>query len=75
MVIRGVRKKVAENNIEIKIGDEVLEVVSEIKYLGIIIDKNLNFHINYISKKIGTRLEVLRRISDNLSSLMRCTNI
>jgi len=39
---------VVENNIEIKIRDKVLEVVNKIKYLGIIIDKNLNFSIQLI---------------------------
>jgi hypothetical protein len=52
----------------------MLEVVSEIKYLGIIIDRNLNFsaHVNYISKKVGAKLGVMRRIGVDLSPRMRC---
>ena len=49
----------AENNIKIKVRNKILEIVEEIKYFGIIIDKNLHFaiHIDYI-KKIGIRLGV-----------------
>jgi len=36
MVIRGDRKKVAENNIEIKIGDEVLQYSQKFAYFGLI---------------------------------------
>jgi len=74
MLVRGVRKKVMESNIDIKFKNTVLEVVSEIKYLGVIIDKNLNFtaHVNYLGKKIGSKLGILRRISANLTPYMRC---
>jgi len=52
-LIRDKRKKVLENNIKIKLENKILEIVNEIKYLGVIIDKNLNFsaHVNYIGKK------------------------
>lgn len=55
MLVRGVRKKVNEENLKIKLRSMELEVVTENKYLGIIIDKNLNFskHVDYISKKVG----------------------
>lgn len=49
--------------------------MTEIKYLGIIIDKNLNFskHVDYtISKKVGAKLGVIRRIGMNISAYMRC---
>jgi len=44
--------------------------VSEIKYLGVIIDKNLNFagHVDYIGKKIGAKLGVLRRVSKDMTT-------
>lgn len=50
MLIRGIRNKATEANIKIKVQNIALEVVSEIKYLGIIIDKNLNFsaHVDYM---------------------------
>lgn len=63
MLVRGVRKKVTESNLKIKLSNTVLKVVSEIKYLGVIIDKNLNFsaHVNYLGSKIGSKLGILRR--------------
>lgn len=42
ILIKGVRKKAIENNLKIKLQNKTLEVVKEIKYLGIIIDKNIN---------------------------------
>jgi hypothetical protein len=74
MLVRGIRKKVSENSIKVKLENSVLEVVSEIKYLGVIIDKNLSFseNINYMGKKIGSKLGVLRRVSVELTPYMRC---
>lgn len=74
MIIRGVRKTVVESNVVIKLKGEILEMVNEIKYLGIIIDKNLNFsaHADYISRKAGVKLGVLRRVSEDMSRDMRC---
>jgi len=74
MLVRGIRKKRSENNIKVKLKSTVLEVVSEIKYLGVMIDKNLNFtaHVDYLGKKIGSKLGIFRRISVNLTLYMRC---
>jgi len=74
ILIRGIRKKVAEGDFKIKFRDENLEVVSEIKYLEVIIDRNLNFaaHVDYIGKKIGAKLGVLRRVSKDITPNMRC---
>jgi len=49
---------------QVKFRHENLEVISEIKYLGVIIDRNLSFavHVDYLGKKIGTKLGLLRRI-------------
>jgi len=71
MLVRSIRKKVSESNI--KLENTALEVVSEIKYLGVMIDKNLNFtaHVDYLGKKIGSKLGVFR-ISVNLTPYMRC---
>lgn len=51
-----------------------MEVVSEIKYLGVIIDKNLNFsaHADYISRKVEGKLGLMRRIGKDISPYMRC---
>lgn len=74
MLVRSVRKKVSESNIKVTLGNTVLEVVKEIKYLGVIIDRNLNFtaHVDYLGKKVGSKLGVFRRISVNLTPYMRC---
>jgi len=50
MHIRGIRKKVAEGGLEIKLREAVLQVIDEIKYLGVILDKNLTFtvHVDYL---------------------------
>jgi len=50
--------------VKVKLQNVILEVVSEIKYLGIVLDKNLTFsaHVDYISKKAGAKLDVMRRV-------------
>lgn len=60
---------------KVKWQNQILQVVSEIKYLVMVIDRNLNFsaHVDYISKKIGAKLGVMQRISKDLSPGMRCT--
>ena len=74
MLVRGIRKKVCEDIIKIKLRGKELEVVTDIKYLGIIIDKNLNFskHIDYVSRKVGANLGVMRRIGRDISAYMKC---
>jgi len=49
--------------------DRELEMVSEMKYLGAIIDRNLNFapHVDYVDKKIGTKLGV-RRVDKDMTA-------
>jgi len=74
MLIKGIRKKVVESNVVVKLKGQALEMVSVMKYLGIIIDKNLNFsaHADYVCKKAGAKLGVLRRVSEDMSRDMRC---
>lgn len=74
-MIRGKRKKVLENNIKKKLESKILKIVNKVKYLEVIINKNLNFsaHVNCIGKKVGSKLGVLRRISMDLTPYMRCT--
>ena len=75
MLIRGIRKKTVEDNVKVKLQDTILEVVSEIKYLGVVLDRNLTFsvHVDYICKKAGAKLGVMRRIGRDLSCNMRST--
>lgn len=64
---------IVPNNIEIN--NEKLEKVSEIKYLGIILDQQLNFksNVEYIVKKVGKKISFLRRISRDVSLFTRLT--
>ena len=49
---------------DIFIDDVPIEIITEIKYLGIIIDTQLNFksNLDYICKKIGKKVYFLRAI-------------
>ena len=53
-------------NLELKINNQVIEKVSEAKFLGVIIDEKLTWsaHINYLCKKIKCCTGVLNRIKD-----------
>lgn len=55
------------------INNENIKQVSECKYLGIFIDDNLTFsqHALYITKKISKKVNLLSRISHNLSTWTR----
>lgn len=58
---------------QLKVGGEVIEMVDEYKYLGLIVDDKLYFkpHVNFIIKKIGKKVGYLRRISGKLTSWTR----
>ena len=49
------RKKVAKNNIVIKINDHVISEVHKTKFLGVIIDNKINWkdHVSYIAGKVS----------------------
>lgn len=65
---------IIDNNI-IKINNETIEKVSEIKYLGVILDEQLRFksNVDYIVKKISKKTNFLRRISKDVSVFTRLT--
>ena len=50
---------------QLMLGGEAIEWVSEFKYLGVVIDKNLSFnsHMKYTTKKVQSRLNAMRAIS------------
>lgn len=54
---------------DVNISGEVVERVTEIKYLGVLIDDKLSFkqHIDHIVKKIAKKFGVLCRLSKELS--------
>lgn len=64
----------SENNINVKINNEQLTQVKETKYLGIIIDDQLNFksNYNYIIKKISKKINFLSRIRNKMNRASKC---
>ncbi|KAJ8941218.1 hypothetical protein NQ318_015650 [Aromia moschata] len=63
------------NDINVKINDKMLEVVTEFKYLGFMLDNHLtlNSHFHYIYKKISKKIYFFSRISNSLSSYSAIT--
>lgn len=59
----------------VKLNNQTLEKVAEIKYLGVILDEQLTFkqYVVYIVKKVAKKINFLRRISKNLSMFARLT--
>lgn len=62
-------KKFTSLHLDVKMNNEKIEQVKEIKYLGVVLDPQLGFHnhVDYICKKIGKKIGYFRRISHNLS--------
>lgn len=73
MLFNGVTE--SKNYIDVKLYGQSLEFVDEWKYLGVIIDNELNFkkHSKYIVKKIGKKVNYFNRISKNISLMSRVT--
>lgn len=57
-----------ELNVDIFMNNEKIEQVHEIKYLGIIIDKTLNFksNLDYVCKKIARKVYFFKKIRNNI---------
>lgn len=58
-----------ESNMSIKIGNEIINRVDCIKYLGVYIDDELNFegHYDKLLKKINKRVGLMRRINKKMN--------
>jgi len=54
---------------KIKIDGEIIEIVKEMKYLGVILDAKLTFnkHAEYIQKKLGKKISFFGRIRQKIS--------
>ena len=54
-----------QSNVQVKIGEAIVEESSEEKLLGVILDKKLNFksHISNLCKKASQKLHALARVS------------
>ena len=63
------------NNLNLKIGNELIERVDQIKYLGFIIDSYLNFkeHIIFIVDKITKNINFMSRLSASLTQWSKLT--
>jgi len=59
-----------EYSLQLKIKDDSIEEVKEIKYLGVVIDTKLKFqgHINHVSKKLAKNIGFLQRSCRQLST-------
>lgn len=59
----------------ITINNQTIEKVSEMKYLGVILDENISLkqNVNYIVKKVAKKVNFLRRLSKNISMFARLT--
>lgn len=64
LVLYNNRLQINKLNIDIKIGDVRLELVSEYKYSGVILDSKLQFvsHINSVKQRISYRMATLRKV-------------
>ena len=69
-MIFGSKRKLNNQSVSIKFKDTELENVDNIKYLGVILDSQLNwsYYISYISNKISRSIGCIRRIKYVLSS-------
>ena len=66
-------------SVNLKIGTNVITAVSEVQYLGVIVDENLTFtsHINNIVLKASVRANVIKKcfISRDIDTLIMAFNV
>lgn len=64
-----INKSGTTSDIDVKINGEKIEVVRNIKYLGVIIDDQLRFDENakYVNKKVASKIFLFGRIAKNLT--------
>ena len=64
-----IHKRPVNDLFEVKIKNEIITVVNEVKYLGIILDKNVKFdkQVHHICKKVKPNLNCFRFIQRDLS--------
>lgn len=62
-----------ENDYYVCIDNEQIQHTTQMRYLGVILDPQLNFsaHVNFICRKIGKKIGFFRRISHSLSHWSR----
>ena len=59
------RKKISNENTNIKIDGNIIHRVKDCKFLGVIIDENLTWmnHMNLVTSKISKNIGVMRKLS------------
>jgi hypothetical protein len=69
------KKNVPVDLFKVKIGDNDLECVKHMKYLGVVIDDKLKFNKNMemLQKKISKKINFIRRLSSKLSKYSKIT--
>jgi hypothetical protein len=72
---KNMQKELVLENLKIKIGEEELECVDSIKYLGVIIDEKLKFDKNIldIQKKVGKKINFIQRLGGELNKFSNIT--
>lgn len=68
-------KECLGSNVNVKLDGNIIEFVDTFKYLGIIVDRKLDFHnhIDYICSKIAKKLGILSRCGQFLSKASKLT--
>lgn len=61
--------KIDVNANPVVLNNEPIEIVQQMKYLGVIVDNNLKFnqHVNFVCKKIGKKIGFMGRVSKCMS--------
>lgn len=69
------KKNIDFNNFEIRINEEKIDLVNDIKNSGIVIYNKLNFeaNINYLCTKVGKKVNVLARLRNQLDCQQKIT--
>lgn len=75
MILKNRCKKIDNDEIKLYIENDRIECVDNIKYLGIVLDEELNFnkHVDFICKKISSKVGLLHRIKNKMKTEDRIT--
>ena len=75
MVITTNRRNLQITDLHLFMNGEMIEPVTEFKYLGCIIDVDLNFskHVDFVCGKVNARLGALSRVRDCLTTNLSMT--
>ena len=69
------RAHLREQTISVSVGNEIVNQVEDLKYLGVTIDQNINFndHVDNVCKKLRRALGILRRAAPFVDQNTRVT--